>query len=71
MKYKKIYEKRSYGRELIGYKCEKAFIEINTYDVTARGNFHKDYIVKELNKIGKASRFDTLKEAKESIEKYL
>ena len=50
MKYKKIYEKRSYGRELIGYKCEKAFIEINTYDVTARGNFHKDYIVKELNK---------------------
>ena len=71
MKYERIYEERSYGKELVGYKCQKAFIEINTYDVTTRGNFHKDYIVEELNKIGKASRFDTLKEAKQNIEKYL
>lgn len=67
MKYKRIY----LNDELIGYKCEKANIEIYWYDITPSGNWHKDYIVPELKKIGKASRFETLKEAKQYIEMYL
>lgn len=71
MKYKRIYKETKNGKELLGYKSDKAYIEIYYYDITKDGNFHKDYVVNELKLIGKESRFSTLKDAKETIEKYL
>lgn len=71
MKFKKIYEEFSYGKELKGYECEKAYIEIYCYDITKNGNFHKDYIVDKLKEKGYPSRFSTLKEAKSFIERCL
>lgn len=69
MKYKRIYEKD--GVTLKGYECDKVFIKVEYYDVTSYGNWHKDYVVDELKEKGYASRFETLKEAKEYIERYL
>ena len=74
MKYKRIYQEFSYGKELIGYQCEKAFIKIE-YEFNGAGSLlgttKKWYHVEDLKKIGEASCFDTLKEAKECIEKCL
>lgn len=57
MKYTRIYE----GGELVAYECEKGRIDIHDYDVTASGNFHRDYYANGF-------RFSTLKEAKKELE---
>ncbi len=65
MKYTRVYE----NNELVAYESEKGRIELNYYDVTASGYFHKDYIIPALRKIGKPCRFSTLKEAKKALER--
>lgn len=63
---KKIYE---YGKEeLVGWDYKGIRIDINYYDITASGNWHKDYYVSMLKLLGKPCRFDTLKEAKIAID---
>lgn len=57
MKYKRIYE----CGELAAYECEKGRIDVYYYDVTASGNFHKDYFANGF-------RFSTLREAKYELE---
>lgn len=69
MKYTRIYENYSYGKELVAYECEKGRIDVHNYDVTASGTFHRDYIIKAFEGTEKASRFDTLKEAKAYLER--
>lgn len=64
---KKIYE----NGDLVGWNYKGILIKINYYDITYYGNWHKDYIVDKLANIGKASRFETLKECKEYIDKYI
>lgn len=68
---KKIYKEYSYGKQLEGYDYNGVVISINYYDVTRRGNWHKDYVVPELKEKGLASRFETLKEAKAYIDEKL
>ena len=70
-KYERVYKDLGYGKELVAYKSNDVLIEIYNYDITANGNFHKDYIVPKLKELGYASRFETLKEAKEYIERYI
>lgn len=57
MKYKRVYE----GAVLVGYMCEKGFIRIHYYDVTASGNWHRDYYANGI-------RFSSLKDAKAELE---
>ena len=64
MTYKRVYK----NNELVAYESEAGKIELYYYDVTASGNFHKDYIVSVLKENGKPCRFSTLKEAKEALE---
>lgn len=64
MTYKRIYE----NGELVSYESEAGKIELNYYDVTSSGYFHKDYIVPALRNAGKPCRFSTLKEAKKALE---
>lgn len=74
MKYTKVYKEFSYGKELVGYQCTKAYIEIECEFKgigSLLGNTKKWYHINELKEKGLASCFDTLKEAKENIEKYL
>lgn len=65
MKYEKVYLMGM----IDGYKCEKGYIEKHCYSVTPSGNYQCDYRVKVLEQAGRASVFDTLKEAKEALEK--
>lgn len=64
MTYKRVYE----NGELVAYESEAGTIELNYYDVTYGGYFHKDYIVPTLKNTGKPCRFSTLKEAKKALE---
>lgn len=68
MKYKRIYEEFSYGKELVAYECEEGRIDIHYYETTASGNLKKDYVIKAFEGTGKASRFEALKEAKQALE---
>lgn len=57
MKYTRVYEQGV----LTAYESEKGRIDVYYYDVTANGNFHKDYYANGL-------RFSTLKAAKQELE---
>lgn len=69
---KRIYDTRSYGKELIGYEYNGYYIYIEeTLTRGSYGNSKKWYHCDNLKEINKASCFDTLKECKEYIDKYL
>lgn len=71
---KRIYKEFSYGKELWGYDYNGTLIEIeNEFNGTRglSGSVKKWYRCNELKINGYASCFDTLKECKEYIDKYL
>lgn len=71
-KLKRIYEEYSNRRkELIGYDYNGIIIEVDYSESNSYSNpWKKDgYIIPILKKLGKASYFETLKEAKEYIDK--
>lgn len=53
--------------ELVGYKCEKGYIERNCCNITFSGNYHYDYRITKSDVPLKATSFETLKEAKEAL----
>lgn len=68
---KRVYEERSYGKELVGYDYKGYLIEIeNEYNVTSRnylGTIKKWYHITLKN--GERCCFDKLSEAKERLDK--
>lgn len=67
MKYTKVYQENRYSKELVGYQCEKGYIEIE-YDITLRGAYTKWYVISAFRGSDKPSAFNTLKEAKQALE---
>lgn len=57
MKYQRIYD----GSTLVGYRCDKGYIELHYYDITPSGQWHIDYITC-------GYRFSKLKDAKKELE---
>ena len=70
---KKIYEEDENEKKLIGYDYNGIKIEI---DYTESNSYYHPwkrcgYLVPQLKEVGKASWHETLKEAKEWIDKYI
>ena len=71
---KRVYEERSYGKELVGYDYEGIFIERRIDFDGSKGLYgveRVDYICEELRPVLNFCSFDTLKECKMYIDEYL